>query len=243
MTTPSGNYRDSHKGKGRDYHADFAENPRRALIWSIERRFLADIVRRYLPGGEVAHLDFACGTGRILAFFEDHVDSSTGVDVATSMLETARSVVSKAKLIEADITREPVFDGQQFDLITAFRFFPNAEPKLRQEVIETLTSLLRPGGLFVFNNHRNASCLFHRVARMLKRTSASVIGMPAEEVATLVESVGLNIKKTYHVGIVPEVETRLLRPRFLVSWLESMATYFPVARLSENLVYVCHKSM
>ena len=190
----------------------------------------------------MSHLDFACGTGRILAFFEDYVQSSTGVDVATSMLETARSVVSKAKLVEADITRDAVFDGQQFDLITAFRFFPNAEPGLRQEVIAALTPLLRPGGMLVFNNHRNASCLVNRVARMIKRASTPRAGMSAEEVATLVGSAGLTIEKTYHVGIVPEVESRLFRPRFLVSWIESMATYLPVGRLSEDLVYVCRKS-
>ena len=235
-------YRESHQGKGREYHAQFTQNPRRALIWSIEQRFLGDIARRFLSPGEADHLDFACGSGRILARFADNVRSSTGVDVSTSMLESAKTLVPQARLIEADITRQEVFDGQLFDLITAFRFFPNAEPTLRHEVIKALYPLLRPGGLLVFNNHRNVSCLAFRVGRLLKRTNTPFFGMSAREVAELVGSVGLSVERIYHVGIVPEFETRMLRPRFLVGWIESLATRLPVAGLSEDLIYVCRKS-
>jgi SAM-dependent methyltransferase len=242
MMNKETSYRDSHKDKGGDYHSKFTENPRRALFWDIEQRFLTDVAQRFLPSGEVSHLDFACGTGRILAFFENYVQSSTGVDVSASMLGTAKTVVSKAKLVEADITSEPVFEGQHFDLITAFRFFPNAEPKLRGEVIEALFPLLRPGGILVFNNHRNTGWLAFRVKRMLTRARVTNFGMSADDVTKLVGSVGLTIEKTYHVGVVPELDTRLLRPRLLISWLEAGATHLPVAGLSQNLIYVCRKN-
>lgn len=233
-------YRKSHLGKGADYHAEFTGNPRRSLLWSIEQEFICDIARRFLHRRNTDHLDFACGTGRILSQFKNYVRSSTGVDISASMLQTAKAVVPDARLIEADITRDNILNGQQFDLITAFRFFPNAEPPLRQEVIETLYSLLRPGGLLVFNNHRNTSALAFRLVRLLK-PSVPFSGMSAQEVSELVASVGLAIEKVYHVGIVPEYETRYLKTRFLVEWVESLATNLPVARLSENLLYVCRK--
>ena len=235
-------YRESHVGLGPEYHAGFAENPRRALIWALEQRILSDISERFLVLEDTDHLDFACGTGRILEFFQDRVRSSTGVDVSASMLRLAREIVPKSCIIEADITRDDVLADRQFDLITAFRFFPNAEPELRKDAIETLYPKLRPGGHFVFNNHRNNGSLLLRIGRLLKGSKdTSFSGMSDQEASTLVRSVGLDIEKIYHVGILPETERRLIRPRSLVEWIESALTGLPIARLSEDLIYVCRK--
>ena len=232
-------YRASHMGLGPEYHAAFTENPRRAMIWALEQRILSDIVKRYLIPEETDHLDFACGTGRILGYFQGRVRSSTGVDVSTSMLRVARGVASQARIIEADITHDDVLAGQKFDLITAFRFFPNAEPGLRREAIETLFSKLRTGGHLVLNNHQNYSCLGYRARRFLTRAEFNCT--PAHEITDLVASVGLRIEKVYHVGVVPEFESRMIRPRFLVEWVESMVMHLPTASLAQNLIYVCSK--
>lgn len=236
----NGGYRSEHLGKGADYHATFRDNPRRALLWTIEQRILKRIARRYLSRARVEHLDFACGTGRIVGLFRDYAASSTGVDVSGSMLKEAKSAVADVEWIEADITREPVLAGRQFDLITAFRFFPNAEPALRSEAVAALAPLLRSDGVFVFNNHRNTSSLGFRVARFF-RPGVPVRGMTMGEADALVQSAGLTIERVYHVGVVPEYETRYVRPRFLVAWIERLATHLPVASLSEDQIFVCRK--
>ena len=235
-------YRESHMGLGPEYHAPFVDNPRRSLIWALEQRILSDISKRFLVLEETDHLDFACGTGRILGFFQDRVRSSTGVDVSASMLRLARELAPKSCIIEADITRDDVLAGQEFDLITAFRFFPNAEPELRQQAIETLCCKLRTGGCLVLNNHRHHESFLYRIGRLLKGANhPSFHGMSHQNVLALVRSVGLDVEETRHIGILPETEYRMLRPRSLVARIESIAARLPVARYSENLIYVCTK--
>ena len=233
-------YRESHMGKGSEYHAGFAENPRRAMIWALEQRILSDIVKRYLVPEETDHLDFACGTGRILGYFQGRVRSSTGVDVSASMLEVASEVAAKSRIIKADITREDVLADEKFDLITAFRFFPNAEPRLRKDAIGALYPKLRPGGYLVLNNHQNDSSIAHHVRRLLTKKVFSTT--PTREMVDLIASAKLSLEKIYHVGIVPDHEKLLLRPRFLVEWIESAATRLPLAGLSQDIIYVCRKS-
>src|SRR5690348_278614 len=130
-------YTDSHKARGRDYHDSFrpAVSPYRAMHWRLEQRALDGILRDHVVGRNIAYLDFACGTGRILAHLYQRVAVATGVDVSSSMMEVARELAPGAELIEADLTQRDVLQDRRFDLITAFRFFPNAERELRQAVI------------------------------------------------------------------------------------------------------------
>ena len=172
VTGMNEDYRASHEGKGSSYHARFSENPKRALMWSIEQRVMKNIIGSFLAGKDVDYLDFACGTGRVLAFMEKETQSATGVDISKSMLEVARENVTRAEVIEGDLTRATVLPGREFDLITAFRFFPNAEDQLRQDAMNALAKRLKPGGFLVFNNHKNTSALSYRIVKMLKGNSA-----------------------------------------------------------------------
>ena len=157
MNTIAYGYRQSHLAKGPSYQAKFSENPRRRLTWKIEQRILDTIFDRYMTQRQVDYLDFACGTGRILKHLEGRVSSSTGVDLSPSMLKVASDRTSHSQLYQIDITRDPTPNNANYDLITAFRFFPNAEQQLREDAIRQLASLLREDGLLVFNNHRSTS--------------------------------------------------------------------------------------
>jgi hypothetical protein len=53
------------------------------------------------------------------------------------------------------VTNTPGLAPGPFDLITAFRFFLNAEPRLRDEVMAWMRDALCPGGLAVVNFHLN----------------------------------------------------------------------------------------
>ena len=83
------------------------------------------------------------------------------------MLEEAQRKLKRTEIIQADITKEDIFAGREFNLITAFRFFLNAEENLRKDALNTITSLLSEDGYFVFNNHRN----------IYQRTSLNIIKM------------------------------------------------------------------
>ena len=126
------------------------------LLWQIEKPLLQRIVDDLRAKvGELDLLDFACGTGRILSFLEPCTASATGTDISTSMLEIAAGK-TQAKLICCDLSAEPGRIPGNYDLVTAFRFFSNAERDLRRDVLVELAQLLRDGdSLLLINIHAN----------------------------------------------------------------------------------------
>jgi ubiquinone/menaquinone biosynthesis C-methylase UbiE len=237
-------YTDSHKGKGQDYQESFAPevNPHRAMVWRLEQRALDDILRNHLAAGQASHLDFACGTGRILAHFDGRVASSTGVDVSSSMMQVARNLAPGAELIEADLTQRDVLDQRYFDVITAFRFFPNAEPELRRAVLEVLVRHLAPQGVLVFNNHKNRSSLPRRILRFLGRNVAEPT-MSEAEVQALVAGAGLRIEKIIPLAILPFSDNRFVPPVALLEMVERPISGFAALRgIAQDIIYVCRRN-
>lgn len=235
-----GSYRESHTrpGYGNSYDKAFHENPHRSLVWELEKRALDDILRRFFGARPVRHLDFACGAGRILEHLDGRVESSVGVDISPAMLEAARAKGLKASLVQADLTRGYVLGGARFDLVTAFRFFPNAEEALRREAMAALARHLAPHGYLVFNNHENLSSLLSRLSRLAGRGGTR--GMWQAEVDALVAGVGLQIVKVYHIGLMPATEKRLFMPRPLLRAIERGASACGgCRRLSQDLIFVC----
>jgi SAM-dependent methyltransferase len=234
-------YTDRHKGRGAEYHETFSPdvNPYRAMVWRLEQLVLDRILRNRFAGEQITHLDFACGTGRILEYLAPRVTSSVGIDVSTSMLEVAKKVAPAAELIEADLTERDVLGGRRFNLITAFRFFPNAEPELRQSVFSVLAGHLTPDGALVFNNHKNRDSLRARILRL--RGRAQITGtMTHQEVVGLLSGAGLRIQDVIPVASLPLSEKYIVLPVGMVEPLERWITrWAPVASLAQDIVYVC----
>ncbi len=233
-------YRNSHlaKDKGKTYHALFENEPYRRMIWGFEKQILDSIIKQYLPGGSFSHLDFACGTGRILQHIGQFTHRSTGVDVSPSMLEVARQNNSSAEIIQADLTQQNPLAERTFDLITAFRFFPNAEDALRQDAIYAIRRHLPVGGYFVFNNHKNTGSVRNRLARVAGRKN--FLGMSSVETENLVKSANLNIVKVYHLSTFPASEKNRMLPVGLLRQIERITQKLPFCgSLSENLIYLC----
>ena len=230
LDIPYDDYRSSHQGKGEAYRDRFAGSSHRALIWRIEQGILKSLFAKHFADPKsVRLLDFACGTGRILRLFEDEVGQATGVDIAQSMLDVAARDLKKARLICADITRASDLDQERFDLITAFRFFPNAEPALRDEAMGKLSSLLVPGGLLVFNNHLREGSLRHRAflakdRRGTLKNKRRLHVMSDDEVTDLIARHGLTMVESRHLGLLPvKKEQRPLRFNAVMSGVERLA--------------------
>lgn len=239
-------YRNSHlsKDKPASYDQCYME-PRQKYFWHREQAALNDCLTRYFKGREINYLDFACGTGRITHFIEKQVGESTAVDVSEPMLNKARQKLSCTKIIHADIIKENILSSQKFDLITAFRFFLNAEPELRVSALKTLRDLLAEDGFIIFNNHRNRTNplvwtrqFYYRMICNNYHTNF----MSMKEVRELVFECGLKIVKIYPIGslAIPKI-------RFS-SKLNSMVYPF-ISKLkcldnfSESPVIVCrHRS-
>lgn len=152
-------YRDSHRGraKAEDYDRGFAvPGSAKATSWEIERELLGAALRTHAPHPVRGAVDFACGTGRVLAFLQERVARCTGVDVSPEMLALARRRCPKARLVRADVTGdEQVELDHPVDVVTAFRFFLNAEPELRRRALRWIRGHLEPGGVLLANFHLN----------------------------------------------------------------------------------------
>lgn len=247
MSIPS--YRESHLHKGIDYHDTFSSIPYRSMIWILEQRLLSKIFLDYFVDDTPRYLDFACGTGRILAFLSPYCRSAIGVDVSTSMLDVARRVAARIDVVEADITKDDQLGGKEFDLITAFRFFPNAELELRKEALGALVRHLSSDGILVFNNHKNAGSLRFRLgaakrwaiggaARTRDRRTMSDL-----DARTLVCGAGLRIDRVYHLGVLPLADHMTWLPRDAMTTIESALSRIPFLEpLAQNLIYVCRRA-
>jgi predicted TPR repeat methyltransferase len=239
-------YRDSHTyaAKGAEYERHYETQPWDRFLWSRERQILLGILDKYFAGKDVHLLDFACGTGRITSLLEDRVETSTGVDVSGSMLAIARKKLKRTEIIEADITAENILKPRKFNLITAFRFFLNAEPELRLAAIAELAELLAEDGYLVFNNHHSLGSpwikLLHWRYR-LKNPKGIFNVMSIEQMIELAENAGLEIVEIYPAGFfhppkIP-VSHRLNRV------IDNIACRFRfLSRFSESPIAVCRRS-
>lgn len=147
-------YRHSHMERGSVYDETILSSPFDAHMDRWEERHLAEVLARLYPRGIPRYLDFACGTGRITERVAPRAREAYGIDVSESMLNAARRKCPSVKFVCADLT-DPASRLGLFDLVTAFRFFGNAQDELRDSALGAIHRHLRPGGHLILNNHRN----------------------------------------------------------------------------------------
>jgi SAM-dependent methyltransferase len=239
-------YRQSHQGtgKGIQYHQEFVNKRYRNYLWKREQDFLLDALK-LIPLKD-KYLDFACGTGRILSFLEDHFQNSYGVDVSTSMLSVARAGVKKSILFQQDITTEPL-KVSAFSLITSFRFFLNAEQELRVSAMRELSSMLQENGTLIFNNHMNRWSLHALVIRLYKIIKSDKKNdfrtLSNGEIQAMARQAGLVVHKKYHYGFLPILNENTPIPLGLINALERLFYKAHIFNsFSTCVIYVCKKA-
>jgi SAM-dependent methyltransferase len=199
----SDNYRISHAGlEAAKKYTQTYESGYYAALWTKIEKPLVEATLRTLGGPHKKCLDFACGTGRITRVAAKCFTQAVGVDISAAMLASAR-VPANVRLQQVDITRETL--GETFDAITAFRFFLNAERRLRQEAIEAIRDHLNEAGWLVCNVQMNATSPFGIASRMMNRFPGSKVRhtMSVDELRTLLTSAGFTIERVTHYGYLP----------------------------------------
>jgi SAM-dependent methyltransferase len=157
-------YRAVHLEKGGQYDASLAESPWDAYMAHWERKRLPELLRRFIPAGPQRYLDFACGTGRVTEQVAPLAKHSVGVDISPTMVQEAKRKCPQTQFHIVDLTTQDP-DLGQFDLITSFRFFGNAQDDLREGALRGISRRLATGGHLVINSHRNPRALYARLER------------------------------------------------------------------------------
>jgi ubiquinone/menaquinone biosynthesis C-methylase UbiE len=198
-------YRLRHIGQGRGeiYDERFRQN-RTFFYWHYyEKPLLEELFAGISREKGLSVLDFACGTGRITGILKNYFERIVGVDISPDMLEQARKALPDIEFVNADLTEGNIAIGK-FDLITAFRFFLNAQPMLRKQALEVFTKNLNPGGYLILNNHLRAASIagkliqFGRKAGITKRNC-----LGDEELEDLLIQHGFSVEKAFSFCLIP----------------------------------------
>lgn len=223
-------YSNSHRdpGKPAKYDAGFWESgTTKNLMWKLEQKLItAELQKLHTPN--LAALDFACGTGRILSLLCKNYRDVTGVDISQPMAELARERCPSAEVMVGDVASDTSLLTKQYDLISSFRFFLNAEPSLRQIVLESLWNSLKPGGHLLFNFHLNPSSmtgLYLRARSFFVKTSSPMLSV--KDACQLLENQGLEIVSVQGYGYLPKHRTRPRWPR-TAQWIEERFLTLPL---------------
>ena len=192
-----------------DYERFYTPGTADHAIWTHERKILTDLLARYRKNWPTCdYLDFACGTGRVIEFMESRMTTSRGIDRSSEMLRLAAPKLQRSELICTDITKSDVPEGK-YDLITAFRFFLNAEPSLRVAVIKALAARLKNAeSMLVLTNHGNpfsykgAMWPIHRTRQLLVGSQPFGNYLTHKQIKHLLEESGLHIVERFGCGII-----------------------------------------
>jgi SAM-dependent methyltransferase len=236
-------YRTTHVGAeswAKEYDAKlFSPGSFDALMWEREQRLLDCIVQQHVRRRE-SYLDFACGTGRVLSHVERHFQTAVGLDISETMLAVARDRVPAATLVQGDATQDPaVLDGRRFDFITAFRFFLNAQPSLRDEAMAFLVSALKDeDSRLLFNVHGNRHSTRILVAAKAKFTREQFNAMSVRESIDLAARHDLEVVEWHGIGSYDKALLRLM-PLGAWRWAERAAAL--PKRFAVYLYFVCRR--
>ncbi len=246
-------YRLSHtaEGKGVSYHESFDNYPYRRYMWIWEKKQLHELIRPHLVKKN-SILDFACGTGRILAELTKMSVNVVGVDVSESMLSVARERVSNSEILNMDITRDNFLEvNRRFQVIVAFRFFLNAQNSLRKEAFNALNPLLEDDGVLIFNNHGNSSHLGLIMQRSImkfknfiwpKKNYFIPKKLSKSQIEELLDESGFKITHCVHRNVWPIMSEKRKKD---VAKFEKIENWFSeknfFEKLSRNVIYVCEK--
>ena len=232
-------------------HGEYASGSYSRLLWKLERAALAPLVAEFRHSHpHISYLDFASGTGRLPSFLEERVDAATSIEISESMVAVARQRLRRTQVLCQDITSPSATVESQYDLITAFRFFLNAEPALRSAAMQGLAARLRnETSWLVFNNHGNfwssklVAWPVHRLRNLGKGWQPRGNYLRHAEVMRLLNGAGLRLVRRVGLGMLGGSICQRLPYETALRWEQLCAGNWLAERFSQDVIYVaCRKA-
>ncbi len=158
-------------------------------------------------------LDFGCGAGRLSQGLARHFQNVLGIDIAESMVATARRLNESGDQCQFQVNVSPTLDGiadEAFDLIYTSRVLQHIHPALVKGYLAEFARALRFGGVAVVQMpSRPANTLMGRGMRLLPESAARVArrafqrssgtmqmhSIPRESIEGLATRLGLHVAR------------------------------------------------
>lgn len=223
------------------------------LIYNLEKDIIEKIFSE-INSKEKTLMDFACGSGRWTSVLEKHFLNAAGVDVSEQMISIARKKCVNTEFIITDITSDNVdaaLKDKKFDVITAFRFYKNAQDSLRKEVTMIIPEYLKDDGLFIFDLHLNTFSIMGILASIMRFLKfSSLFKIPVLQIRTI--SLGqikklfrdseLEVVDYYGMGVFPGRSNYTILPQKMLYKTESFFTRHKLFRnISYNILIIAKK--
>jgi SAM-dependent methyltransferase len=251
MENYESHYTDSYlkkKEKGKGYDTKIGSTFE-LFLWDLEKIFLKEIIEEFFPGkkDEIKYLDFACGTGRIIAYFKNGlgIKNSVGLDTSRPMLDEAKKK-TEAQFICGNINEDKsLLVPRYFDVITAFRLFLNLEKENREPVLNELKQYLKDDGLLIINNHINRYSLigFQFWIRRLLGNTSIIHNATEKEFKEMLNRSGFDVIKVCKFAFFPGRKKIIILPKKYLKRVELFISKIPVIRnLCLSQIYVCRKN-
>ena len=108
-------------------------------------------------GGLKDVLDFGCGCGRVIRYWNGFADTRIyGTDMNEYLVETCRRCVPFAQVSKNSMVGMLDYVDQSFDLVYAFSVFTHLDIKAQKAWRDEFRRILRPGGILLLSVHGNA---------------------------------------------------------------------------------------
>jgi SAM-dependent methyltransferase len=238
-------YKDSHTGQdyGKTYDA-YLENKFESFIYDLEQITLKKIFKKHYPKGIKSSLDFACGTGRLTKVIEPYTKENHGLDISKDMIAVAKKKAKKTTFIVGDITtKKNLLKGKQYDLVTAFRFFLNAEHSLRVKALKGITPHI--GNKFICNIHMHRSSIIgfqFYLRKILFNEKKIQKTITMSYMRKILKRNGLHIIETYPLAHIPSTLNHLPLPKKILKNIELFLTKTKILHfLAKDIIIVAEK--
>jgi SAM-dependent methyltransferase len=113
-----------------------------------------DAIAASVPLGEVADvLDFGCGCGRVLRYWQDHPGTVAGSDRDAGAVDWCRAHLPFAHLERNDLAPPLAHADDSIDLVYALSVFTHLTEELQTAWRDELRRVIRPGGRLLLTTH------------------------------------------------------------------------------------------
>ena len=113
-----------------------------------------DAIAAHVPIAEVESvLDFGCGCGRVLRYWQGHPGTVAGSDRDDGAVDWCRRHLPFAQLTRNDLAPPLGFADESFDLVYALSVFTHLTDALQETWRDELRRVLRPGGRLLVTTH------------------------------------------------------------------------------------------